>query len=65
MATYPKPSDPQATKSEALAQSVAGRMGHAIEPLIAPLGFDWKIGIGLIGSFAAARGLRRHDVHRL
>ena len=27
--------------------------GRAIEPVIAPLGFDWKIGIGIIGSFAA------------
>ena len=36
-----------------LERSVAGRMGKAIEPLIAPLGFDWRIGIGLIGSFAA------------
>lgn len=36
-----------------LEQSVAGRMGKLIEPLIAPLGFDWRIGIGLIGSFAA------------
>jgi ferrous iron transport protein B len=33
--------------------SYAGRAGHRIEPLIAPLGFDWKIGIGLISSFAA------------
>lgn len=33
--------------------SVAGWIGHAIEPAIAPLGFDWKIGVGLIGSFAA------------
>lgn len=39
--------------SEQLRYSVAGRMGHAIEPLIAPLGFDWKTGIGLIASFAA------------
>ncbi|MBT9555237.1 MAG: ferrous iron transport protein B [Myxococcales bacterium] len=36
-----------------LQHSVAGKLGHAIEPIIAPLGFDWKIGIGLIGSFAA------------
>ncbi len=36
-----------------LAHSVAGRIGHAIEPLIEPLGFDWRIGIGLVGSFAA------------
>jgi ferrous iron transport protein B len=28
-------------------------MGHFIEPAIAPLGFDWKIGIGIISSFAA------------
>jgi ferrous iron transport protein B len=38
---------------EALRQSFAGRLGHALEPLIAPLGFDWKIGIGLVASFAA------------
>jgi ferrous iron transport protein B len=36
-----------------LRNSFAGRMGHAIEPIIAPLGFDWKMGIGIIGSFAA------------
>jgi ferrous iron transport protein B len=53
LSTYPKPSDPKATPAQAMAQSYAGRMGHAIEPAIAPLGYDWKIGIGLIGSFAA------------
>ncbi|HEY1080722.1 MAG TPA: ferrous iron transport protein B [Prosthecobacter sp.] len=40
-------------KSQHLAQSIAGRAGHLIEPVIKPLGYDWKIGIGLIGSFAA------------
>ena len=50
---YPQPPNPEATGSEKIAYSVAGRMGKAIEPVIAPLGFDWKIGIGLIGSFAA------------
>jgi ferrous iron transport protein B len=39
--------------SYALERSVAGRVGQAIEPLIAPLGFDWKIGVGLIASLAA------------
>jgi ferrous iron transport protein B len=39
--------------SAALAHSFAGRAGHAIEPLIEPLGFDWKIGVGLIASLAA------------
>jgi ferrous iron transport protein B len=33
--------------------SAAGRLGHLLEPVLAPLGFDWKIGIGLIASFAA------------
>lgn len=39
--------------SEKLAASYAGRIGHIIEPLIRPLGFDWKIGIGLFAGFAA------------
>ena len=53
LTTYPKPEDPDAKGSERIAHSVAGRLGKAIEPVIAPLGFDWKIGIGLIGSVAA------------
>jgi ferrous iron transport protein B len=40
-------------RSQMLAQSFAGRAGHFIEPVIRPLGYDWKIGIGIIGSFAA------------
>jgi ferrous iron transport protein B len=36
-----------------LRNSFAGRMGRVIEPLIAPLGFDWKMGIGIVSSFAA------------
>jgi ferrous iron transport protein B len=39
--------------SYALEHSIAGRIGHAIEPAIAPLGFDWKIGVGLVASLAA------------
>ena len=38
---------------EHLRRSFAGMMGRAIEPFIKPLGFDWKIGIGIVGSFAA------------
>ncbi|HEX9164693.1 MAG TPA: nucleoside recognition domain-containing protein, partial [Gemmatimonadales bacterium] len=34
-------------------ESVAGTVGRAIEPAIAPLGFDWRIGIGLVTSLAA------------
>jgi len=43
----------RAEAGEHLRQSFAGHMGRAIEPFIKPLGFDWKIGIGIIGSFAA------------
>ena len=38
---------------ERLRSSYAGRLGHVLEPIVAPLGFDWKIGVGLIGAFAA------------
>lgn len=48
-----KPELENAKASALLKNSYAGRLGHAIEPTIEPLGFDWKIGIGLIGSFAA------------
>jgi ferrous iron transport protein B len=40
-------------ESEQLKHSFAGRLGHVIEPVIQPLGFDWKIGVALIASFAA------------
>ncbi|MBL4654420.1 MAG: ferrous iron transport protein B [Bacteroidia bacterium] len=40
-------------QSEKLASSYIGILGKTIEPVIAPLGFDWKIGIALITSFAA------------
>ncbi|MDF1836290.1 MAG: ferrous iron transport protein B [Planctomycetota bacterium] len=36
-----------------LRNSYAGQMGRSVEPALRPLGFDWKIGVGLIGAFAA------------
>jgi ferrous iron transport protein B len=36
-----------------ISDSYAGMIGHAVEPVIKPLGFNWKIGIGLISSIAA------------
>jgi ferrous iron transport protein B len=39
--------------SEKLQNSYAGILGKTIEPVISPLGYDWKIGIALITSFAA------------
>jgi ferrous iron transport protein B len=40
-------------QSALLQESYAGRLGKSIEPVIRPLGYDWKIGIALITSFAA------------
>jgi len=45
----PRPSN----QPSAIEQSYGGRLGKAIEPVLRPLGFDWKIGVGLIGAFAA------------
>lgn len=43
----------RAGQAPPIADSVAGTIGRAIEPLIEPLGFNWKIGIGLLTSLAA------------
>src|ERR1700691_1529365 len=40
-------------KAPAIGDSIAGMIGHFVEPAIRPLGFNWKIGIGLITSLAA------------
>ncbi|HYR09313.1 MAG TPA: ferrous iron transport protein B [Longimicrobium sp.] len=58
LATYPKTeasagmTDQQAQEAQ-LAGSTLGQMGHAVEPLVRPLGYDWKIGVGILSSFAA------------
>jgi len=39
--------------AEELAYTISGRIGKFIEPVIRPLGFDWKIGTAMIGAFAA------------
>ena len=57
--TYPKvpesqlPAQEDAAAALQLRSSVAGRVGHVLEPVIAPLGYNWKIGVGLIGAMAA------------
>ena len=57
LASFPKmevsPGTPNPTKTEQLQHSFAGHIGRAIEPAIAPLGMDWKIGIGLLAAQAA------------
>lgn len=55
IAEYPEKTDElRAVRDAALLEnSYAGIAGHVIEPVIRPLGYDWKIGIALITSFAA------------
>ena len=58
LATYPKstpdPTLPEAARQERqLERSFLGRVGHAIEPAVRPLGYDWKIGVSIAASFAA------------
>ena len=51
MATYPK--HLELPKEQRAEHSFAGYAGHLLEPLIKPLGFDWKMGIGIVSSFGA------------
>jgi len=51
LSTHPK--RPEFTEEQQLANSYIGQIGHAIEPAIAPLGFEWKMGVGIVSSFIA------------
>jgi len=52
-ATVPATEQEEGLAAARLENSYIGIMGHAIEPVIKPLGYDWKMGIALITSFAA------------
>jgi len=58
--SYPKPAEeslaglsPDQARQKELEHSVVGRIGRSIEPVLKPLGFDWRIGTALIGATAA------------
>jgi ferrous iron transport protein B len=63
LATYPKspapvaetatPAQVAAAQETQLANSALGRVGRAIEPAVTPLGYDWKIAVSIVTSFAA------------
>ena len=68
LSTYPRLSDERAEQIRAsqgesrlqaarLENALAGRIGRAIEPVFRPLGFDWRIDIGVLSSFAARETL--------
>ncbi len=58
LATYPKTdADPQLTEAaqaeQQLEASALGQIGRILEPVVKPLGYDWKIGVSIAASFAA------------
>jgi len=58
LATYPKThaaagAPPAAAQEAQLSHSALGRIGHTLEPVVRPLGYDWKIGVSIAASFAA------------
>lgn len=58
LATYPRThvaagTTPSAAQEQTLSHSALGRLGHAIEPAVRPLGYDWKVGVAMLSSFTA------------
>lgn len=58
LATYPRiepdpTAAPEIQQEQQLEHSILGRIGHGIEPVVRPLGYDWKIGVSIAASFAA------------
>jgi ferrous iron transport protein B len=51
--TYPKTPDNIENPASAIEHTFAGKFGKLIEPVLEPLGFDWKIGVSLTAGFAA------------
>jgi len=51
LASYPVP--PPGALGAAIEYSLAGRLGHALQPLVEPIGFNWQIAIALIPGMAA------------
>ena len=53
LSAYPKRPEYKDRPDQQLAHSYIGQIGHVIEPTIRPLGFDWKMGVGIASSFIA------------
>jgi ferrous iron transport protein B len=53
LTAWPRPSTPDPTPEQAIAASVAGRVGRALDPVLEPMGLDGASGIGLVAAFAA------------
>jgi ferrous iron transport protein B len=53
LVAYGQMTDPAQRRATELSYSVAGHVGRALEPVISPMGFDWRIGTALVGAIAA------------
>jgi ferrous iron transport protein B len=51
LSTYPGP--PEGATGPAIQYSMAGMLGHALEPIFAPIGFNWQISVALVPGLAA------------
>lgn len=50
---FPTDGDDSLTPAQQQEQSYMGRIGHAIEPVIRPLGYDWRMGVGIMAGIGA------------
>lgn len=50
---YPNPKNLPGESTERMEHSYIGRVGHAMEPVLAPLGFDWKMGVSIVAGLGA------------
>ena len=50
---FPRPASADSRAESRLSQSALGHVGHVLEPAVRPLGYDWKIGVSIVSSFAA------------
>jgi len=53
LAHFPRTAASAESDEARLAHSALGRAGHVLEPVVRPLGYDWKIGVSIVSSFAA------------
>ncbi|MEM6991782.1 MAG: ferrous iron transporter B, partial [Myxococcota bacterium] len=51
--SFPRPDPGVDDGATPIEHSVGGRVGKALEPALTPMGQDWRVGVGIIGSFAA------------
>jgi ferrous iron transport protein B len=57
LCTFPRSVQPDGTMETRIDHTYAGRFGHALAPVLRPLGFDWRIGVGLVSGLMAKEAM--------